>query len=337
MLLKKDEPKKVDKPKKEKKAFNLENLFEDDPFPKYVIKEDPLDETMNKVKSMNIKIRAKIDKITKKFKKVMKPKPDILIYPKENVSINKSRKEEARMTGLMKKKDSSFVKLFDKRLDSIEGHREKISITLFVDIKDALINDSKTHGPFDMEVPQLSKHDMYKFMVYKLLNNNFTLLSAQEITKIGCKLLTHNKKFFMKHLMKGLKLESYLLNKQRPIKSHGENWECCVLDYVWDQVKGKKGFKTYDYNKLRDELYSFAHNEPAIDTEELIEWAKSCHTNVSIHAYDSTYRKFKTFINRNTRTDIALVYVVKDHHCFPITDEKLKLIASKANQGGADN
>ncbi|XP_068692468.1 uncharacterized protein [Montipora foliosa] len=29
--------------------------------------------------------------------------------------------------------------------------------------------------------------------------------------------------------------------------------------------------------------------------------------------------------------------MVKDHHCYPITDEKLKLTATKANQGGCDN
>ena len=74
-----------------------------------------------------------------------------------------------------------------------------------------------------------------------------------------------------------------------------------------------------------------------IDAEELINWAKMCHTNVSIHAYDSTYRKFVSYTNTNTRTNVTLVYVVKDHHCFPITDEKLKLIALKANQGGCDN
>ena len=76
---------------------------------------------------------------------------------------------------------------------------------------------------------------------------------------------------------------------------------------------------------------------PMINTEELIDWAKMCHTNVSIHAYDSTYRKFVPYTNTNTRTNVTLVYVVKDHHCFPITDKKLKLIASKANQGGCDN
>lgn len=74
-----------------------------------------------------------------------------------------------------------------------------------------------------------------------------------------------------------------------------------------------------------------------ISTEELINWAKKCHTNVSIHTYDSTYRKFFSYTNTNTCTNVTLVYIVKDHHCFPITDEKLKLIASKANQGGCDN
>ena len=39
----------------------------------------------------------------------------------------------------------------------------------------------------------------------------------------------------------------------------------------------------------------------------------------------------------NNHTDVTLVYIVKDHHCFPITDEKLKLIASKANQGGCED
>ncbi|XP_068689801.1 uncharacterized protein [Montipora foliosa] len=29
--------------------------------------------------------------------------------------------------------------------------------------------------------------------------------------------------------------------------------------------------------------------------------------------------------------------MVKDHHCYPITDEKLKITAAKANQGGCDN
>ena len=162
----------------------------------------------------------------------------------------------------MRKKGSSFLKLFRRRLNSIGGVWERISITLSVNIRDGLIINDKTYGPFYTNIPQLGNRDMYKFMVYTLLSNNFTLLSAQEIKKIGCKIITHNKKFFMKHFMGSLKLESYLLSKHRPIKSHGKN--TCVLDYVWDQVRGKKGFKTYDYDKLKAELYSFAHKSPLI-------------------------------------------------------------------------
>ena len=33
----------------------------------------------------------------------------------------------------------------------------------------------------------------------------------------------------------------------------------------------------------------------------------------------------------------VLVYYIKDHHLYPIQDDRLKHIATKANQGGADN
>ena len=100
---------------------------------------------------------------------------------------------------------------------------------------------------------------------------------------------------------------------------------------------GKKGFKTYTYEKLKNEIYNFVpeEKEGMINTEELINWANKCHSNVSIHAFDSRYRKFITHIKQHP--DISLVYIVKDHHCYPITDKKLKIVASKANQGGCDD
>ena len=108
------------------------------------------------------------------------------------------------------------------------------------------------------------------------------------------------------------------------------------MDYVWDQVRGKPGFKTYDYNKLKNEMYGFVPEGDMINTEELINWAKACHNSVSIHAFDSRYKKFIKHIGTRAQRDVVLVYIVKDNHCFPITDDRLKLIASKANQGGCD-
>ena len=131
--------------------------------------------------------------------------------------------------------------------------------------------------------------------------------------------------------MGALKLESLFLDKQRPVKSHGEN--TCVLDYVWDQCKSKFEFLTYTYDRLKEEMKEYAADFPKMSTQELIEWAKTCHGKISIHAYDATYRKFMKHISLHP--DRKLVYFVKDHHCHPITHERLKIIASKANQGGA--
>ena len=96
-----------------------------------------------------------------------------------------------------------------------------------------IITQPKLYGSFKISVPTLDDEDMYKFMVYTLLQNNFILLSAQTITAIGCKIITHNKQFFKDHKVAALKLESFFLNK-----SYGEN--TCVLDYVWNQCRRRK-------------------------------------------------------------------------------------------------
>ncbi|XP_068704713.1 uncharacterized protein [Montipora foliosa] len=259
-----------------------------------------------------------------------------IVYEKIRVSLKRYRKQEMKMAGPYTNKQSPFALLFEQRLDSIGGRRMRVSVTVFVtfenEVTDKIIN--KTFGPFMVVVPKLSLEDMYKFFLYTLLTNNFTPLSAEVITEIGGSVVTHDPQFFAHHFMAGLKLESYLLSNQRKPKSYGSN--SCVIDYVWDQVRGKNGFKTYDYKKLKNEIFRFCADPPRMTTKELIDWAKNCHSNVSIHAYDSTYRKFKSHTKKH-HIDISLVYIVKDHHCYPITDEKLKLTAAKANQGGCDN
>ena len=84
------------------------------------------------------------------------------------------------------------------------------------------------------------------------------------------------------------------------------------------------------------EVYGSA-SFPMMSTQELIYWAKACHPNVSIHAYDSTWRKFMKHLALHGHSDVTLVFFIKDHHLYPIQDDRLKHIATKANQGGADN
>ena len=283
-----------------------------------------------------------------------------ITYPKITISLNEFRREEVKLSKFSKK-GSSFFSLFGQRIKGNEG--KTVSVILDVDIEtgdsyckykknskktdeyniksDKVIKQigggfvvKKTYGPFTVEFSKNhTKRDAYKFMMYTLLKQKFTILSGEYINKLGCRIVPFNKKQFLPQKMGKLKLDSYLLSKQRPIKSHGVN--TCVVDYVWDQVRGKRGFKTYDYAKLKAEIYEFVTGGDMISTEESIDWVKNCHPRVAVHAFDSRYRNFIRYTNGHQ--DVVLVYIVKDNHCYPITDEKLKLIASKANQGGCDN
>lgn len=86
------------------------------------------------------------------------------------------------------------------------------------------------------------------------------------------------------------------MDKQFPIK------------HVWSHCKGKKGFKTYTYEKVEDEMSEYAATFPMMSAQELVDWAKACHPNVNIDAYDATYRKFMKHVHI---CDISLVYFVK--------------------------
>ena len=101
-----------------------------------------------------------------------------------------------------------------------------------------------------------------------------------------------------------------------------------MIDFIWHQCQNKNGFKRYTYQKLKDELSEFATTFPFMSTQEVVDWARECHPNVSIHAYDSTYKKFMKHITSTPRHDISHVFFIKENHCYPITDERLKILAT---------
>ena len=100
------------------------------------------------------------------------------------------------------------------------------------------------------------------------MKSGVNFISGQSVSELGFNIISLDKKQPGNTKMGSLKLESYLLNKQRPITKHGA--KSCVIDYVWDQVRGKNGFKTYTYEKLRDEIYKFVPDDEMINTKELI-------------------------------------------------------------------
>ena len=257
------------------------------------------------------------------------------------VSLQNMRDEELGRARVSKyTQHSSFQNLFHNRLQQMPGKRERSQITITTVIEHTIGNRTeytdKTYGPFKMEVPKLSEPDMYKFLMYTLLQNNFTVLSTETIAEIGATITTHNEQFFKDHKVGALKLNTFFLDKQFQIKQRGDN--TCMVDFFWHNCQGKKGFQKYTYQKLSDMMVLFGSvSFPMMSTQELIDWAKVCHPNVSIHAYDSTWRKFVKHIASLGRSDVTLVFYIKDHHLYPIQDDCLKQIATKANQGGVDN
>lgn len=140
----------------------------------------------------------------------------MVTYDKKPISLAEFRHEELETTKILPNTlGTSFLTLFQRRLNSIPNDHEDLQIALFVDIessvgiksKGELLVDSKSYGPFKISLPKLNGEDMYKFMVYTLLKNNFTVLSARTITAIGCKVIANNKQFFKDHEIGALKLE----------------------------------------------------------------------------------------------------------------------------------
>ena len=243
------------------------------------------------------------------------------------------------MTSAPGKLQLTFAELFERRLKTMPGKKTKIQITVHAEVRYTFGStselESKDWGPFHANIPQLSKKDMYKFMMYTLLKNGFNILSTQTTEEIGATIITHKKSFFKHHKMGRLKLESFFLNNKNKIKIHGS--ETCVIDYIWHEVKGQRGFKTYTYEKLSDELSKYDTTEefPYLSTQEIVNWIRECHSNISVHAYTATYKKFMKHIS--DRPDIILTFVVKDHHLHSITDPELKKIASSSNKKGSVN
>lgn len=197
------------------------------------------------VKSVRDKIKCFEEKAIKNTK------PSIIRPDSQSVSLQDMRDEELARARVSKfDKQSSFQNMFEQRLQQMPGKREKVQIT--IQAEHTLGNRTeiieKSCGPFKKEVPKLSKPDVYKFFMYTLLKNNFTVLSTETIKDIGATITTHNEQFFKDHAVGALKLNTFFLDKQFNIKRRSDNLTCMVnFNFVWHNCRDKKGFKTYTY------------------------------------------------------------------------------------------
>lgn len=222
---------------KQKMVYNLNNLLNDDPFPKFVVRDD-FERKMIKLNNKGIDINEQSSLIDSKYQnltsdQMVKDTRKIRNYPMIEVRLEDFRISEIKSSSDKNRAKMGFVELFETRLDKIPGKREIVSIVVDVEISqnmngiDAVAqafadidHKRKKHGPFTVKKPiNLSNQDVYKFAMYTLLKNGFSALSGEFISGIGYKIMSLTKKQIKKLKMGGLKLgESYLLSKQRPIK-----------------------------------------------------------------------------------------------------------------------
>ena len=175
--------------------------------------------------------RALVKARIKYFEELSDKQAPTIRLDKIPVSLQDMRDEELGRARVSKyKKQSSFQNLFHERLEQMPGKRERAEITINTVIEHTIGNRTeftdKSYGPFKMEVPKLSKPDMYKFLMYTLLQNNFTVLSTETIAEIGATITTHNEQFFKDHKVGALKLNTFFLDRQFQIKQ----W---VIILVW--------------------------------------------------------------------------------------------------------
>lgn len=212
---------------------------------------------------------------------------------KKPVSIADMRYDEIAKSGASRySPNTTFQNLFDDQLNRMSGKRERVQVMIEADVENwngkTRMITPKTFGPFSMEMPQLSNDDMYKFMVFTLLQHDFSILSTQTIANIGAKIMIYKPLEFRNMKAGALKLNAFFFDKQFPIKQRGDN--TCMIDFIWHQCQNKVEFKRYTYQKLKEELSEFTTSFPFMSTQEVVNWAKECHPNISIHAYDSTYK-----------------------------------------------
>ena len=103
------------------------------------------------------------------------------------------------------------------------GKRERVQVMINTDVEiftgKKRVITPETFGPFTMEMPKMSNDDLYRFMVYTLLQNDFSILSTQTIANIGAKIMIHKPLEFRHMKVGALKLNSFFLDKQFPISN----------------------------------------------------------------------------------------------------------------------
>ena len=109
--------------------------------------------------------------------------------------------------------NTTLQNLLEERLNRTPGKSERVQVMIEADVENwngkTIMIILKTFGPFSMEIPQMSNDVMCKFMVFTLLQHNFSILSTKTIANIGAKIMIHKPLEFRHMKVGALKLNSF--------------------------------------------------------------------------------------------------------------------------------
>jgi len=133
--------------------------------------------------------------------------------------------------------------------------------------------------------------------------------------------------------MQGLELRNLMLDSlNNSVPRSNVNDGCCVLDYLYDSLKRISSFVTRD--NIANELSTICRFENGISTNNIVQWAKTYHPNVSViclcEADGSIIAKQKVSPDYKSHAGrVSLAFVLSGSHLYPITDQRL---TSKLNR-----
>lgn len=129
---------------------------------------------------------------------------------------------------------------------------------------------------------------MYLLSITKYDIHNYWVVTAIEETTVEF----WDVRSIMENRMKGTKLLDMLIENINCTKIK-QNEGSCVIDYIWNVIKGKSRFLKYSYDKLKDEIVNCCLKrnplwkiEDGISTNNIINWRDAYHDNISIYALD---------------------------------------------------
>lgn len=146
------------------------------------------------------------------------------------------------------------------------------------------------------------------------------------ITGLDIKLIKNKKQNLKNIKMKGLrKFYQNLKNINTNIKYEDKNDGYCVINYIWHEMKGRKGFNHMTKDKLIKEFENICEDiEQGITTEQIIKVIENYHPNISLYALDPMFNVFTSYISKNNNSKLILAFLVNNNHCYPILKEETK-------------